>query len=105
MKFLKCKHPYTEYNEQILNLIPQIKPKSAISVLYFNFALNIDSFQSENRYQLFNIDVLSFNSPNNIVYIYINESFSSNENFSLLINKIISSFESCLKNLKIKVLN
>ena len=91
--FLKCKYPPTSSNNQFAKFIKKVKPVSTISAIFIDFNFEISEFPNENLYQFINIEILTSESPENIMFIYINNDFNYNPNFDLFINKIISSFE------------
>ena len=110
--FLKSKYPPTSSNNQLAKFIKKVQPKSTTSAIFIDFNLEIGDFPNENLYQLISLEVLTYESPINIIYIFINNDFSYNPNFDLFINKVISSFDNAMDKftnnevfLKIKILH
>ena len=91
--FLRCKYPPTSSNNQFSKFIKKVRPVSTISTIYIDFNFEISDFPNENLYQFINIEIITSECPENIIYVYINNDFNYNPNFDLFINKIISSFD------------
>ena len=100
LNFLKCKYPPTSSNNQFSKFIKKVKPVSTSCAIYIDFNFEISEFPNENLYQFINIEILTSECPENIIYIYINNDFNYNPNFDLFINKIISSFDQATEKFK-----
>lgn len=100
--FLKSKYPPTSSNNQFSKFIKKVKPKSTSTAIYIDFNFEIADFPNENLYQFISIEILMSESPENIIYIYLNGDFNYNPNFDLFINKILSSFEQAMEKFKEK---
>ena len=100
--FLKCKYPPTSSNNQFAKFIKKVKPRSTSTAIYIDFNFEIADFPNENLYQFISLEVLTSESAENIIYIYINGDFSYNPNFDLFINKIYSCFEQAMDKFKDK---
>jgi hypothetical protein len=109
--FLRSKYPPTSSNNQFAKFIKKVKPFSTSSAIFIDFNYEISEFPNENLYQLIAIETLTYECPDNIIYIYINSDFNYNPNFDLFMNKVFSSFEQAIEKftdkkvyLKIKIL-
>ena len=98
--FLRCKYPPTSSNNQFSKFIKKVKPTSTSCTIYIDFNFEISEFPNENLYQFINIEILTSECPENIIYVYINNDFNYNPNFDLFINKIISSFDQATEKFK-----